>query len=459
MQKSKTINPLVTVYITNHNYADYIDASIKSVLNQTFKRFELIIIDDGSTDNSKQVIDKYKNYENIFIVYQENKGLNISNNIALNLSRGKYIIRLDADDYFDENAIQIMSDALESNDDIGMVFPDYYIVDEFGNLQELMHRHDFDEVEVMDQPAHGAGTMIRTKCLKSLGGYDEEFKCQDGYDLWIRFIQEYKVKNINLPLFYYRRHNSNLTNNETKILKTRARILEKTSKRYRDKKRILVVVPVRGITIDPNSIALKELGDKKVIDWTIEACLKIKKDVDIVLTSSDNDVLDYISKTYKDKIITVKRSNELAKLNSHLSDTILYILNEYKNRGYADPDLIVHLSIESPFRKARHIDSALDVINLFNADSVVAVIPENTMLYHHDKDHFKPIHDKKYLRLESNEIYKEVGNMHIVDSKYFLKTKRLIGGKMGHIIVEEKFGIDIDSKWKWDMCTQLVKLY
>ena len=107
--------PLVTIYITNHNYGKYINKAIRSVLDQSLNEFELIIIDDGSTDNSLKIIDQYKNHRKIISVYQKNKGLTVSNNIALRLSRGKYIIRLDADDWLDPNALQIMSDYLEKN--------------------------------------------------------------------------------------------------------------------------------------------------------------------------------------------------------------------------------------------------------------------------------------------------------------------------------------------------------
>src|SRR5210317_2136774 len=120
MEQNNKINnkikvPLVTVYITNHNYGMYINKAIKSVLNQSFKNFELIIIDDGSIDNSKEIIEKYKNHKKIKIIYQKNKGLTVSNNLATRLSRGKYIMRLDADDWLDMNALQIMSNYLEKN--------------------------------------------------------------------------------------------------------------------------------------------------------------------------------------------------------------------------------------------------------------------------------------------------------------------------------------------------------
>ena len=99
-------NFLITIYITNHNYGKYIKQSIESVLNQTYKNFELIIIDDGSTDNSKNVIEKYTNNKKVKIIYQNNKGLTVSNNIAIKISQGKYITRLDADDWLDPNFLR-----------------------------------------------------------------------------------------------------------------------------------------------------------------------------------------------------------------------------------------------------------------------------------------------------------------------------------------------------------------
>ena len=96
----------VTVYIPTYNYAKYIGKAIESVLRQTMPNWELIIINDGSTDNTKDVLKNYQSHPQIRIIDQENKGLNVTNNIALRLAKGKYIIRLDGDDYMDENCFQ-----------------------------------------------------------------------------------------------------------------------------------------------------------------------------------------------------------------------------------------------------------------------------------------------------------------------------------------------------------------
>ena len=218
---------MVTVYITNYNYANYIKQAIDSVINQNFQDFELIIIDDGSTDNSKDIIEQYINNSKVKIIYQKNKGLNATNNKALSLSKGKYIVRLDADDFLNENALLLMVKELESNEEIGLVFSDYYLVDKLGTIITEEKRHDFKKVSLFDQPAHGACTMIRKSVLKEVGGYSKEFSRQDGYELWIKISKYKKVSNINLPLFNYRKHGENLTEDKEKLYATRHKIIKK----------------------------------------------------------------------------------------------------------------------------------------------------------------------------------------------------------------------------------------
>ena len=223
------MNPsLISIYITNHNYGKYIRQSIESVLNQTYQEIELLIIDDGSTDNSKDVISNYTRHDKVQIKYQKRKGLNVCNNIALKNAKGRYMIRLDADDYLMTDAIEKMVRVLDENQSCALVFPDYHLVDSDGMIIRTVFRHDFnDNVTLFDLPAHGACTMIRKSVLDIISGYDEEFDRQDGYDLWLKVIHKYKIKNINTPLFCYRQHNSNLTKNDTELLRTRAKIKAK----------------------------------------------------------------------------------------------------------------------------------------------------------------------------------------------------------------------------------------
>ena len=106
----------VTVYITSYNYGKYLTQAVDSVLAQNFKDWELLIINDGSTDNTRDILAQYEGHKRIKIIHQENKGLNVSNNIALRVAQGNYIMRLDADDYLDENALLVLSNVLDANE-------------------------------------------------------------------------------------------------------------------------------------------------------------------------------------------------------------------------------------------------------------------------------------------------------------------------------------------------------
>jgi len=444
------MNPLVTVYLVNHNYGQYLEKAISSVLNQTFEHYELIIIDDGSIDNSREVINAFVEHEKIIPIYQHNKGLSVTNNIALRAARGKYIMRLDADDYLDVNALMVLTDVLERNQDVCMVFPDYFIVNQAGCVIDIVHRHDFDDVTLLDKPAHGACTLVRKDCLLELGGYDEAFKCQDGYDIWLRFIKRYHVTNVNLPLFYYRKHASNLTNNEHTILKTRTKIIRKKAEQSESHVEAIAIIPVRGACIDRDSQALRTLGKKTLIDWTIEAALNAHKIKHVIVSTPDDAVLAYVRGRYADRIMLVKREARLALLNHAVNDSLLHALEEYE-MIFHEPNAFVMLNIESPFREGSHIDCALDMMNIYETDSVVGVRPETDAYFRHNGGGLVPLREGKLLRLEAEELYREVGQMYTVKTAFFKKHATVTGGKIGHVVLDRLAALRLSSEWDWEI--------
>lgn len=449
-------SPLVTVYITNHNYGRYIERAIDSVLAQTLGDFELIIIDDGSSDDSRSIIERFAENPRVIPIFQENKGLNVSNNIALRSARGKYVMRLDADDYLDENALSILSATLEREPDVGLVFPDYYLIDEHANVIEHVRRHNSDEVTLLDRPAHGACTMIRRECFQQLGGYDESFTCHDGFDLWIRMIQRYRVKNVNLPLFYYRRHPRSLTQDEERILTTRARMLEKRTQQNGRRLSALAVVPVRGTHLDPQPLALRPLGPQKLIDWTLHAALAADRISNVIVTTPDPEVLTYLSENYPDRVIPLLREPKLALPNTHIEQTLFHAIAEY-TKTHDPPDALVVLYVESPFRTARHIDSALDVLEFFQTDSVVGVRPETDVFYRHNGAGLEPLTAPTQLRLERDDLYRQVGQLQAVRRDFLESHKQVVGGRVGHVVLDQTAAWRLRSDWDWVVAEKLAQ--
>jgi len=451
--------PIVSIYLVNHNYGRYIEQAIQSVLAQTYKEYELLIIDDGSTDNSREIIDKYSNYKNIKVIYQQNKGLTVTNNIALRASSGKFIMRLDADDWLDKNALKILVNVLEYQENVGLVFPDYYKVDVAGEILQCIRRHNFDEVGLYDQPAHGACTMIRKKCLEEIGGYDEAFRCQDGYDLWIRFIQRYQVKNINIPLFYYRQHGSNLTSNEELIYNTRAEILKKCANAKKQNFKSLVVIPVRGGEIDPLSQPLRKLGGKPLIDWTIDCALKSQRVSGIVVTSPEKSLINYINSKYQEKVYCHIRGKHEARPNSYLDDTIRNAAKQYVDIRREKVDAVTVLYIESPFRSHKHIEMSFDLMNIFETDQVVGVCQDFGNLYSHDGHGLKLLNQENLLRLEADEIYREVGNMKTISWNWLFRKSITGVPIVGHVVLNGVATISLSKEWEWTAAEAVAKNY
>lgn len=198
----------VSVIITSYNKDKYISRAIRSCLKQSFNNFEIIVVDDASTDNSKTIIEGLGS-KIVPIFLKENVGVAEASNVGICSALGTYIIRLDADDYFSEYALLFLSEILDKNHDIGFVYGDIIRVDEEENVLE---RINLDTPEKIFK--HGAGIMFRKSYLEKLGLYNKEFKNAEDHELLSRYIKNFNGYHLRLPLYRYSKHDTNITNNE-----------------------------------------------------------------------------------------------------------------------------------------------------------------------------------------------------------------------------------------------------
>lgn len=209
----------VSVIITCHNYARYLSRAIRSAVNQTINKeeFEIIVVDDASTDETTKVMGTYSDRIKPLLL-KKNVGLAAARNEGIKASLGRFVVNLDADDYIDENLIFVEMMFLNANPSWDAVSCDYYLVDE--NEQHL------SRISGIDKPI-ACGVMFRTDLLLGIGLYDENFRMREEEDLRIRFEKDHNIKNIELPLYRYRKHDNNMTNNKKgmaeykEILKTK----------------------------------------------------------------------------------------------------------------------------------------------------------------------------------------------------------------------------------------------
>lgn len=440
--------PKVTVYILAYNYGKYIDKAIQSVLSQTMEDWELIVINDGSTDNTANVLENYKDHPKIRIRDQENKGLNVSSNIALRLANGKYIMRLDGDDYLDENALMVLANILDVKPEVGLVYPDYYHINEEGEVIELVRRKKIgQEVELLDLPAHGACTMFRKDLLTQIGGYLEEFSCQDGYEIWLRFVQKYEPYNVNVPLFYYRRHSESLTQEQGKILETRRKIKRRFVEHNlaNATPKVLGIVPAVGRSIYKQSDPFIDIAGKPLIWYTLNELQYCKSLDRIVLSSEDDDVLNYASQF--PYVVPMKRLPEFAKSTVKMQDLIWHVLDHLKQSSDYEPDAVCTLYINTPLRRAHHIDKAVDTMAIFDVDSVVSVQEELAHCYHHRRFGLEPINAARDMKVERKSIYKENSAIYLIKLDV-IRQGRFIGKKVGHIIMLPEESVKINNEFE-----------
>jgi glycosyltransferase involved in cell wall biosynthesis len=453
--------PLVTVYITNYNYGKFIKQSIESVLNQTYSNIELIIIDDGSTDESKEIINHYKVNPNVNIVFQENRGLNASNNVALALASGKYFIRLDADDYFEPYAIAMMVSFMEGKLDVGLLFPDYYYVDEIGNIIGVESRHDFDrEVSLYDLPSHGACTIVRTEELKSLGGYSENFSCQDGYELWLKYVLNSKVSNINKPLFFYRQHKKSLTQDETRILETRKNIKKYCLELFKiPKPKSVAIIPVKPSTITGCLWALHNRKGNSELYWALKKILESKSFQEVIVTSSNMLILNEFERLkelpeFKESGIQFnfyKRKEDYEMANHSLDLTLSEIIDYFKLKTY---DAIGLLGIETPLLKSSTIEEAVNTLSLYGSDSVICVRQDQSSYFRHNGEGMHLVFEKpRYNNYERKVIFKRVSGFSIVKMNAYLKNHSFLQKRQGHVDISsvETLSIQSDMDFKFLM--------
>ncbi len=257
----------VSLYILNHNYARYLEQAVESVLAQDYGDIEVMLIDDGSSDDSIDLIEnKYIENDRInFIRNTESQGLIKCCNQALNIASGDLILRLDADDVLETGAITTLVEFYARQKSVYQhlvaVFGDYIEIDQTGHTIRQIKKQskpvgDSDFLV----PIHGACTLIDAHWLSSIGGYDEEFSRQDGFYIWAQASAlGNKILGCEQVVFHYRKHQMSLSAAWSKILDQRNLIAEKIVTKQLIGFTYDIVFPVRAADVIDNINALAQI--------------------------------------------------------------------------------------------------------------------------------------------------------------------------------------------------------
>lgn len=200
---------MISVVIPTHNRGDLIGRAIESVLNQTYKDIEVVIVSDGSTDNTEEVVKKYqKKYNNIQLIsVHPNKGANNARNEGIKAAQGEYVAFLDDDDDWELDKLEAQMEVFKKDESIGLVYTGIKIiyVNEDINYKSLSgYRGDLSK-EILIRNVIGAtsSVVVKKEVLEKSGYFDIEMPAKQDYDLWIRACQYTKVDFVSAPKLNY----------------------------------------------------------------------------------------------------------------------------------------------------------------------------------------------------------------------------------------------------------------
>jgi tetratricopeptide (TPR) repeat protein len=223
-------NPLVSVIIPNYNHARYLGDAIRSVLNQDYRNFEIIVVDDGSTDNSCEVAEQFS--DKINYVYQKNAGLSAARNAGMRIAKGSLIGVLDADDIYEPVFLDTLVDALKSDPDADGVYCGYQFVDQDNNLLPQIENRPVPSEELYDALLDGnffvpESIFLRRYVYDDVGLFDEALRACEDWDVWLRVTKKYRIIHSPQILTRHRVLAGSMSTDPLRMLTARLAVLEK----------------------------------------------------------------------------------------------------------------------------------------------------------------------------------------------------------------------------------------
>jgi len=231
--------PLVSVIVPCYNYADYIGDALRSVFSQCYENFELIVVDDGSTDNSADVIEQVlqglspaRRLKRVVFIKQENQGVSAALNAGLALANGVFVATFDADDVMPSGRLALQAAYLNSHPEVGVLGGLAVRIDEHGALlpkkqkSRKIRRYDFEQALTDALVVGGNIAMYRRDAMDAVGGYDPQIKIQD-FQMTLKIAHAgYFIDVLPEVVTLYRKHGDSLSKNYKAELRYSMEVIE-----------------------------------------------------------------------------------------------------------------------------------------------------------------------------------------------------------------------------------------
>lgn len=455
------MNPLVTVYVPCRNYGRFLTQCVESVLTQLYPNWELFLIDEASEDDTASIAENLRQHytDRITVIRNlEPLGLQKLANRVLGMANGKYMMRLDADDWLDEGALLLMVSKLEASPDAGLVYGNYFYTNAEGEVLGVERRHRLGvEDRVGHLPPHGACTLFRTRALKAVGGYSEDINAQDGWELWYKLANRVGAVSLDVPVFYYRQHDTSLSRDHQRLLTARSHIFARIGNGLEGgyKPSCAAVIPVRESYPGFQGVPYRELDGSSLLEMAILSAAEASVVTQVIVSSQSQRVLDFAADLEAQgkvpKHARVLRDNAGSNTSKlPIRDIMLHAGQSHKELNGTTPDIITFLSIHAVNRRAEHVEKAINVLRITESDSVVSVQEEREPIFSHGPDGLNLLNPGRFqdLAYDRERFYSFTGGVLAVWWEV-AQQENLIGEKVGYIEMSDKDSLQIKSNSIW----------
>ena len=214
---SSIVRPKVSAIVPAYNAMRYLPETLNSILGQTFEDFEVLIVDDGSTDSIQDWLNRHVTDVRVKVIAQANQGLSAARNTGIVHAQGEYIAFLDADDLWHPLKLAKQVDYLDRHAEIGLIYNWVAVIDAAGNptgriMGGTIAGNVFAEIlqrNIIDCPS----VLVRRQCFDRVGLFDRTLRAVEDWDMWIRIASHYAFAVTQEPLVYYRQHSHNMSKN------------------------------------------------------------------------------------------------------------------------------------------------------------------------------------------------------------------------------------------------------
>jgi glycosyltransferase involved in cell wall biosynthesis len=235
---------LVSVIIPAHNSARFVAEALNGVLGQTYRRFEVIVVDDGSLDDTRGVVEGFR--EPIRYLYQDNRGPAAARNAGIRISKGEFLCFLDADDAWTPNKLELQVRFMEEHSDVGLLFADATELEGLTVLKpSILGTMIFGADALSQRPLTQAfrkllvenfvptsTVMIRRSCLAKTGLFDEDLQNAEDRDMWLRLAAKSTVACLPRVLAKKRSHGANISSRTEVALRSRIKVWDKARREF-----------------------------------------------------------------------------------------------------------------------------------------------------------------------------------------------------------------------------------